>query len=106
MVSEERRRVCCCDFLSQAYWPILDCEHGSFDRMHIGSAITHYQKGHFLKLLAPDGLLVSPIEDGLYVIRWVNSLLLLYVMFFLKVVLGILWNSRSKLSLKVCSCAF
>ena len=52
-----------------AFWPHLNHMLGSFDRIHIGSAITHKEKPHFLELLAMDGILVSPIEDGLFQIK-------------------------------------
>lgn len=56
-----------------AYWPHLDCQFGAWDRIHIGAAISHPDKRRFWALLAPGGKLVSPVDDGLYLIEKVNA---------------------------------
>lgn len=52
-----------------AFWTPMHNMIGQYDRIHIGAAILHKHKDHFVRLLKVGGVLVSPIEDGLFQIR-------------------------------------
>ncbi len=60
--------------LFNAFWPLLDESCEAFDRVHLGASISHAQVPHFMRLLKVGGLMVAPVESGLFQITKIDHL--------------------------------
>lgn len=60
--------------LFNAFWPLLDSSCEAFDRVHVGASLSQAQVPHLLRLLKVGGVMVAPVEAGLFQITKTDRL--------------------------------